>query len=122
MPPLPGCIDATDAERFRHSLVLAPFEKTVFNHEHKKYSDEDEYTFQTFVRERTTIDNTLTDEFFETYESKKKTFTIDNSHAESSHQTDYSASENDKLREINLELYQYAVSGILGDQINETKT
>ena len=121
IPPLPGCIDAADVERFRHSLILAPFEKTVFTKEHKNYSDEDEYTFQTIGRERTNSDNTLTDEFFEMYESKK-TFTAHNSHTESSHTTDNSASENDKLREINLELYQYAVSGILGDTINETKT
>ena len=122
IPPLPGCIDATDVERFRHSLILAPFEKTVFTREHKNYSDEDEYTFQTIGRERTNSDNTLTDEFFEMYDSKKKTFTADNILTESSHTTDNLASENDKLREINLELYQYAVSGILGDPINETKS
>ena len=28
--PLPGCIDSTDSQRFRPSLVLAPFEKTLF--------------------------------------------------------------------------------------------
>lgn len=124
MPPLPGCIDTTDTERFRPSLVLAPFEKTLFTREdkNKRDKDEDNYTFQTYVRERVIPDNNIPDEYFESYEPPQKTFRVNESATDSSTRTDTSSSEVDKLREANLDLYQFAVSGILGKQMNGTKT
>ena len=122
MHPLPGCIDSTDSERFRPSLVLAPFEKTLYTREDRNKRDEgeDNYTFQTYVRERVIPDNHVPDEFFESYEPPQKSLRLNESSVNLSSSTDTS-SEVDKLKEANLELYQFAVSNILGDKIKGAK-
>ena len=116
---MPGCIDTSDSARFRTTLVLAPFEKTLFNREVE--SDGDKHSFQTYVRERVLSDNSLTDDFFETFEPPKKSIKIDTSRTESISESDISSTENNELRKINMELYQHALSSILEDRINETK-
>jgi len=117
-PPLPGCIDTTESERFRMTLVMAQFEKTLFNRDNIKSSDdnEDKHMFQTYARERVLPDNTLTDDFFESFEPPKKNMKIHSSSTDTINGSDISSSENSQLRKINLELYQYAISNILDDR------
>ena len=123
MAPPPGCLDTTDTERFRPSLILAPFEKTLYIRGNKNKIDknDDNYVFQTLVRERIIPEDTVTNESYEVYEPPRKTNRLEVSENSGSSTNDTVSAENDKLKEINLELYQYAVAGILGDRNIEPK-
>ena len=116
--PLPGCIDSTDTQRFRPSLVLAPFEKTLFKLDKNKDESDDSYSFQTIVRERTIPDDLAMDEYFESYASPKINLGADQN---TTHLLDNetTSTEVDKLKKINLQLYQYAVSRTLGERIEK---
>ena len=87
------------------------------NDDKEKNSDdnEDKHMFQTYARERVLPDNTLTDDFFESFEPSKTNIKIHSISTDTINGSDISSSENSQLRKINLELYQYAISNILDD-------
>ena len=119
MAPPRGFLDSTVAERFLPSLVLAPFEKTLYMRRNKNKTDRnnDSYSFQTFVKERRISEEYVNSESYKYYEPPRKSSRIESSLTSTSGDT--LADENNKLKEINIELYQFAVQKVLGDRNRE---
>ena len=119
MAPPRGFLDSTVAERFWPSLVLAPFEKTLYMRRNKNKTDRnnDSYSFQTFVRERRISEEYVNSESYKYYEPPRKSSRIESSLTSTS--SDTLPAENNKLKEINIELYQFAVEKVLGDRNKE---